>query len=162
MAACVHLSETLNYSNWEGTWNVASPSYRRVPGCSFRSARTTVCRALRTFRQNANRKTACRTARTSQRPRYRQRLPSQGQGLRVWHWTTPWGPASPPSTSKDGPPQVAEKEGYHLRKEEKMHRLHIPTDEQKSEGATRAHIVKKYGVMGRMTCAFRPLNRVAV
>ena len=43
---------------------------------------------------------------------------------------------------KMGPAEM-EKERYHLKKEEKMHHLRIPTDEQKSEWATRIHSVKK-------------------
>ena len=46
-------------------------------------------------------------------------------------------------------------------KEEKLGHLRVPTDAQKSEWATRTHVVsKKDDSMGRWICDFRPLNRV--
>ena len=58
-------------------------------------------------------------------------------------------------------PQMVEREKYHVEKEMKLGHLRVPTDEQKSDWATRTHIVsKKDDPMGRWICDFRPLNRV--
>ena len=58
-------------------------------------------------------------------------------------------------------PKEQEKERYHVKKAERSGHLRVPTDEQKSEWATRTHIVfKKDDDMGRWICDFRPLNRV--
>jgi len=54
-------------------------------------------------------------------------------------------------------------ERHHVRKGEGLGHLRVPTDAQKSEWATRTHIVKKKDdPMGRWICDFRPLNRVTV
>ena len=58
-------------------------------------------------------------------------------------------------------PQEKDRQRYHLQKEEAAGHLRIPTDAQKSEWATRTHIVsKKDDPNGRWICDFRPLNRL--
>ena len=53
------------------------------------------------------------------------------------------------------------KEKHHVAKAEAAAHLRVPTDEQKSEWATRTHVVhKKDDPHGRWICDFRPLNRV--
>jgi len=60
-------------------------------------------------------------------------------------------------------PKEQEKEQYHVDKAMRLGHLKIPTDKQKSNWATRTHVVfKKDDPMGRWICDFRPLNRVTV
>ena len=63
---------------------------------------------------------------------------------------------------KMSPHQIA-REKYHVQKAERLGHLRAPTDAQKSEWATRTHIVgKKDDPNGRWICDFRPLNRTTV
>ena len=58
-------------------------------------------------------------------------------------------------------PLEQQKEQYHVDKGTRSGHLRIPTDEQKSDWATRTHVVfKKDDPMGRWICDFRPLDRV--
>ena len=58
-------------------------------------------------------------------------------------------------------PQPLEKQKYHIAKEEQVGHLRVLTDKQKSEWATRTHIVnEKDDPMGRWICDFKPLNRL--
>ena len=60
-------------------------------------------------------------------------------------------------------PQEAARETYHVRKAESAGHLRVPTDAEKSEWATRTHVVsKKDDPNGRWICDFRPLNRSTV
>ena len=60
-------------------------------------------------------------------------------------------------------PEEKKRQRYHLQKEEAAGHLRIPTDAQKSDWATRTHIVsKKDDPMGRWICDFRPLNRLTI
>ena len=57
-------------------------------------------------------------------------------------------------------PAEVKKEQYHLRKAEALGHLRVPTDDQKSDWATKTLTVsKKDDPMGRWICDFRPLSR---
>ena len=57
-------------------------------------------------------------------------------------------------------PEAIRREQNHIDKEEQLGHLRAPTDAQKSDWATRTHIVSKKGDPdGRWICDFRPLNR---
>ncbi len=60
-------------------------------------------------------------------------------------------------------PEETKREQYHVRKAERLGHLRIPNDSQKSDWATRTHIVwKKDDVNGRWICDYRPLNAATV